>query len=169
MESAWQKIGLDMENLILVGMPGCGKTAVGTLLAKALGKPFLDADAEFERIIGISAGEFIRLHGEDAFRKAETMVLAKLGASSGVVIATGGGCVTREENYPLLHQNGRIFWLTRDLSLLPKAGRPLSQDLGVEVLYKARKDRYCRFADRIIPNDGTPEETVQTILEVLNP
>ncbi len=169
MEAAWQKIGLDTENLILVGMPGCGKTAVGTLLAKTLGKPFLDADAEFERIMGISAGEFIRLHGEDAFRKAETAVLAKLGANSGVVIATGGGCVTREENYPLLHQNGRIFWLTRDLSLLPKAGRPLSQDRGIEVLYKARKDRYCRFADRIIPNDGTPEETVQTILEVLNP
>lgn len=168
-EDAWRKIGLDMENLILVGMPGCGKTAVGTLLAKALGRPFWDADMELEKVTGIPAGEYIRLHGEDAFRKAETAVLRKLGAISGAVIATGGGCVTREENYPLLHQNGRIFWLTRNLSLLPKTGRPLSQTLGIEALYEARKDSYHRFADRIIPNDGTPEEAVQTILEVLHP
>ena len=83
------------------------------------------------------------------------------------MLATGGGCVCREENYPLLHQNGTIFWLQRDLARLPKDGRPISQRSDLAALYAQRAPLYARFADAVIDNNGTPEETVQTILEVL--
>ena len=81
--------------------------------------------------------------------------------------ATGGGSICREENYPLLHQNGTIFWLQRDLALLPKDGRPISQRSDLAALYAQRAPLYARFADAVIDNNGTPEETVRKILEVL--
>ena len=111
--------------------------------------------------------EIFRLEGEDGFRQRETAVLAELGKRSGLVIATGGGCVTRPENYPLLHQNGTIFCLTRDLSRLPISGRPVSQALGAEELYRRRKPLYEKFADAMIDNDRTVENAVRQILEVL--
>ena len=94
-------------------------------------------------------------------------MLAELGKRSGLVIAMGGGCVTRPENYPLLHQNGTIFCLTRDLSRLPISGRPVSQALGAEELYRRRKPLYEKFADAMIDNDRTVEDAVRQILEVL--
>ena len=93
--------------------------------------------------------------------------LAALGKRSGAVLATGGGCVCREENYPLLHQNGTILWLQRDLARLPKDGRPISQRSDLAALYAQREPLYARFADAVIDNNGTPEETVRKILEVL--
>ena len=105
--------------------------------------------------------------GEDAFRTLETAALAELGKRSGAILATGGGSVCRAENYPLLHQNGTIFWLRRDLALLPKDGRPISQRSDLAELYAQREPLYARFADAVIDNNGTPEQTVQQILEVL--
>ena len=94
-------------------------------------------------------------------------MLAELGKRSGLVIATGGGCVTRAENYPLLHQNGTIFCLTRELDRLPLDGRPVSQALGAEEIYRRRKPLYEKFADAMINNDRTVEDAVHQILEVL--
>ena len=111
--------------------------------------------------------EIFRLEGEAGFRRRETAVLAELGRQSGLVLATGGGSICREENYPLLHQNGTIFWLQRDLALLPKDGRPISQRSDLAALYAQRAPLYARFADAVIDNNGTPEETVRKILEVL--
>ena len=111
------------------------------------------------------SGHFCR--AGDAFRARETAALAELGKRSGAVLATGGGSICREENYPLLHQNGTIFWLQRDLALLPKDGRPISQRSELAALYAQRAPLYARFADAVIDNNGTPEETVRKILEVL--
>ncbi len=169
MESVWVKMSLATENLVLIGMPGCGKSTVGERLAQQLGRPFLDADLETEKTIGMPVARYIQCCGEEAFRKVETEVLKNLGALSGAVIATGGGCVTRQENYDLLHQNGRIIWLKRNLELLPQSGRPLSQTFGVDALYAAREPLYRAFSDLCFTNDGTPEETVRTILEAIQP
>ncbi len=154
-----------MENIILIGMPGCGKSTVAKLLSQALGRTAVDADAELEKHACRSIPDIITRDGEDAFRKLETKVLAQLGMQSGLIIATGGGCVTREENYPLLHQNGRIYYLTRDLEKLPTEGRPLSQSGRLSELYEARKPMYQRFADCTVSNDGTQEDTVRAIME----
>ena len=163
----YRTLAVQMQNIVLVGMPGCGKSSIGTLLAKKLDRPFLDADAEIEKTAGMPIPEFFRLHGEDAFRELESRVLSSLGKRSGAVIATGGGAVLREENYAALHQNGTIVWLTRDLARLPIDGRPVSQATSLDALFAARKARYERFADHIIDNNGAPDDTVRAILEVL--
>ena len=153
-----------MENILLVGMPGCGKTTVGQQLAQELGKKFVDADQALEETTGQKITDILPSQGEAAFRALETQTLADLGKQSGLVIATGGGCVTREENYDLLHQNGTVFWLTRELNKLPTQGRPLSRDLGQ--MYARREPMYRRFADAAVSNDGSVEQTVREIRKI---
>lgn len=156
-----------MENIILIGMPGCGKSSVGKALAAALNRPFIDADEEIVRRAGCSIPEIFAAQAEAGFRRAESAVLADLGKQSGIVLATGGGCVTRPENYPCLHQNGCIVWLTRDLSLLPTDGRPMSQANPPESLWERRKALYEQFSDIKAANDGTISECVNAIEEAL--
>ena len=156
-----------MQNIILVGMPGSGKSTVGKLLAKRLERPLLEADAELVRTAGIKIPAIFENEGEAGFRRRETATLAELGKRSGAVISTGGGCVTRPENYPLLHQNGTIIWLKRDLDKLAREGRPLSLNADLSAMYAVRRPLYARFADFSVENTGTPEETVDAILEVL--
>ena len=156
-----------MQNIVLVGMPGCGKSTVGALLAQKLGRPLLEADAEIERAAGQTIPTIFSLEGEAGFRTRETATLAELGKQSGTVISTGGGCITREENYPLLHQNGVIVWLRRDLDKLAREGRPLSLGADLEAMYAVREPLYARFADFAVDNDAAPEETAARILEVL--
>lgn len=155
-----------MKNIILTGMPGCGKSTVGRLVAQRLGRQFVDGDEVVEKEAGISIPEIFAAEGENGFRTRETAVLKKLGMASSLVIATGGGCVTREENYPLLHQNGTIFWLKRELSLLATDGRPLSQSGRLSRMYSLRESMYRRFADTAMENSGTPEEAADTILRI---
>ena len=156
-----------MENIILIGMPGCGKSSVGKALAAVLNRTFLDADEEIVRRAGCSIPEIFAAQAEAGFRRAESAVLADLGKQSGIVLATGGGCVTRPENYPSLHQNGCIVWLTRDLSLLPTDGRPMSQANPLEALWEKRKALYEQFSDVKISNDRTISECVNAIEEAL--
>ena len=162
-----QKLRDKMENIALVGMAGCGKSTLGRALAKETGKKFVDADAEVEDLAGKSIPEIFAQDGEEMFRRMETTVLAELGMESGLVIATGGGCVTREENYPLLHQNSRIIWLDRCPARLPTEGRPLSQKTHPAKLYEMRKPLYKAFADATVDNNGTKGETVTEILNLL--
>ena len=156
-----------MENIILIGMPGCGKSTIAKLLSQELNRPVVDADEEISRAAGCSIPEIFAKGGEEAFRQLETQVLRELGKESGKIIATGGGCVTREENYPLLHRNGKIIWLTRALGKLPSEGRPLSQITKMETMYDVRKPMYQRFADHIVSNDGTVQEAVAAIRRLL--
>ena len=153
-----------MKNVVLIGMPGCGKSTIGNLLARKLGRKFIDADEEIVQLAGKSIPEIFAQDGEEVFRKWETTALEHLGKQSGLVIATGGGCVTRQRNHPALHQNGSIFWLERDLSLLPTDGRPLSQSNRLAEMYAIRRPMYEAFADIRVENAGSPEETVMEIL-----
>ena len=162
-----KKLCAQMQNVILIGMPGCGKTTVGRLLAEKLGRPFFDADEELEKIAGKPIPEIFLSDGEDAFRRLETEILCKLGKSSGAVIATGGGCVTRVENYALLHQNGTIIRLTRELDRLSVAGRPISQKTDLSALYESRRPFYEAFSDFCVSNDEAPEACTQKIMEAL--
>ena len=161
-----RRMEAQMHNLILVGMPGSGKTTVGSLLAVSLGRPFYDADGEIEKKLGCSIPAFFAQRGEAAFRAVETEVLAELGKRSGCVIATGGGCVTRGENYDLLHQNGEIIWLRRSLTELPVEGRPVSQSRSLPELYREREPAYRRFADFCVENEAAPEAAVEIIKEL---
>ena len=153
----------DMENIVLIGMPGCGKSTVGAMLANMLGREFVDTDSLIVERAGKSIPEIFASVGEEGFRKLEAEVLSEVGKCSNLVIATGGGCVTRPENYPLLHQNSKIIWLRRDISLLPTDGRPLSQSQHLEEMYKTRAPLYEAFSDMIVDNDLTPETTVNYI------
>ena len=155
---------VQMENIILIGMPGCGKSTVAALLAEKLGRKSVDADETIAQLAGKSIPEIFSQDGEAEFRRIETQALSQLGMQSGLIIATGGGCVTQERNYPLLHQNGTIFWLERELDLLPTEGRPLSQANKLTDMYKIRKPMYERFADFCIDNNGNAVDTVAQIL-----
>ena len=158
---------LSMENIVLVGMPGSGKSSVAALLGQRLGRRVWEADEEVENMAGCSIPEIFTREGEEGFRARENLVLQALGKLSGTVISTGGGCVIREENYDLLHQNGRIFWLQRDTALLPREGRPISQKSDLRELYEKRRPFYAHFADCVVDNNGSLEETVERILEEL--
>jgi len=152
-----------MENIVLIGMPGCGKSTIGKLLAEETGKTFVDMDAEIERASGMQIPDIFAKFGEEHFRKLETETLAQFGQKSGLVIATGGGCVTRGENHSLLHQNGTIYWIKRDISSLPTDGRPLSQSGKLNEMYFIRKPLYERFADMVITNNSTPQQAAAEI------
>ena len=162
-----EELSRQMENIVLIGMPGCGKSTVGRLLAEKTGRTFVDADAYLVEKAGRSIPDIFAADGEPGFRALETEVLAELGKQSGLIIATGGGCVTQGRNYPLLHQNGRILWLKRDPEKLPTEGRPLSQTTLLADMYRFRKPLYEAFADRVIDNNGTPDAAISQILEEL--
>lgn len=163
------KLRRRMENYILIGMPGCGKSTIAAHLAKLTRREdkVVDADARIEKLARKTIPEIFAEDGEAGFRTLETQVLGELGRQSGLIIATGGGCVTKPENYPLLHQNGILIWLQRDTSLLPTEGRPLSQQNRLEDMYRLRKPLYEAFADCTVRNDRPPEEIALEITKVL--
>ena len=163
---AWihQKLQKQMENIILIGMPGCGKSTIGRVVAQKCDKRFVDADEAIKEKAGMEIPAIFEKYGESGFRAIESKVLDELGKQSGLVIATGGGCVTVERNYDLLHQNGRIIWIQRAIEKLTTEGRPLSAGGKLQQMYKYRGPLYQKFADTIVQNDGTIEETVDKIL-----
>ena len=160
-------LSAQMQNIILIGMPSSGKSTVAAALGKKLGRPVYEADALIEEEAGMDIPAIFATHGEDYFRKLETQVLRKLGSLSGAVISTGGGSVTREENYAPLHQNGRIIWLLRDTDKLDKTGRPVSLRSDLNELYTRREPMYARFADLKADNNGSIEDTLAQIMEAL--
>ena len=163
-----ETLSRQMQNIVLIGMPGSGKTRIARELGRRLGRPVYESDDLVEKNAGMRIPEIFAREGEEGFRRRETRVLRELGKLSGAILSTGGGCVTREENYDLLHQNGVIIWRLRKTSLLSRKGRPISLSRDLNELYAERKPMYERFADRIIPETDTVGEAVQLILEVLS-
>lgn len=156
----------DMQNIVLIGMPGCGKTAIGRQLAKMCGKTFVDLDEEIEKSKNKSISSIFAKGGEELFRTLETDIVRAFGKQSGLVISTGGGCVTKKENYDHLHQNGKIFWVKRDIDRLPKNDRPISQSTDLSELYKKREKLYESFSDFVIENNGEIYDAAAKIKEV---
>lgn len=153
-------------NLVLIGMPGCGKTTLAQKLSPLLGnRQVVDADRLIEEKAGKSIPEIFAEDGEGAFRALETQVLREVGKGSGQIIATGGGCVTRTENYNLLRQNGVLVWIQRDVDRLPTGGRPLSQSGKLHAMYRERAPLYRRFADFTVSNDGPLDRTLAELSE----
>ena len=166
-ETVYRKMSGMMQNIVLIGMPGCGKSTVASHLAEKLGRKIVDTDQEVEKLAGKTIPQIFAEDGEEAFRTMETEVLSRLGTQSQLIIATGGGCVTKARNYPLMHQNSSIFWLMRDLSQLPTDGRPLSQANRLSDLYETRKSLYEAFADYTVDNNGSCEESIRSIISIL--
>ena len=153
-------------NLVLIGMPGSGKSSVAKLLSEKTGREVLELDRAIEEAAGKPIPAIFAEDGEDVFRDLESSCIAAAGARNGVILSLGGGAVTRERNYLPLHQNGRIYCLKRDLSLLAMDGRPLSKDLDtLRTMEQERAPMYERFADVTVVNDGTLEDAADAILK----
>lgn len=156
----------DLCNLVIIGMPGSGKTSVGKLLAAELGMDFVDTDEEVEAAAGLSIPDIFEQLGEEAFRKLEAEQTQKVCKENRLVIATGGGVVKDPLNYARLKQNGTIIFLQRDPRMLSIKGRPLSKNREeLMALYRERIGLYEAFADLSVSCDCSIEEAVNTIRE----
>lgn len=154
-------------NVMLIGMPGSGKSTVGAALAESLGRKLVDVDERIVELAGCSIPEIFLKDGEEGFRQIEHQALCEVSKESGLVIATGGGVVTRPENLDPMRQNSLIVWLLRDLSLLPKDGRPMSQTNSLTEMFKVREPLYRAAADCVADNNGSLEDTLKQILEAM--
>ena len=152
-DAAIYDIRSELLNVVLIGMPGAGKTFLGRRIAEREHRKFIDLDDLIVEREGMSIPEIFRTKGEDYFRNVETEVLRETCKMSGVVIACGGGIVKRKQNYNLAKQNSRIIWVKRDLDKLDTEGRPISQTKSVEEIYEARKDLYEAWSDYFIDNN----------------
>lgn len=149
-------------NIVLIGMPGSGKTSCGREIAKRLNREFIDTDVEIEKMTGRTPENILNENGENIFRQIETSVLSECCKKSSTIIASGGGIVTVKENLDILKQNSTIVFLDRSPSLLDRTGRPLSKNL--DALYEARYPLYREFADIVVKADGSILEVSNAIL-----
>jgi len=154
------------QNVVLIGMPGCGKTSIGSVLAKRLQRRFVDTDDWVEKKSGKPIPTIITEDGENVFRSLEEDALKALCKEHSLVIATGGGVVTQPKNYRIIRQNGVIVFLNRSISQLPELGRPLSERDGVDVLAAARMPLYEKWGDFTIAVCGI-EQTAKEIQKQL--
>lgn len=169
-DEVYKKILSEKENIVLIGMPGSGKTTVGRIIAEKTGKRFIDTDDEITRREGKTPAELIKELGEDEFREKEKQAVSEAASMTGCVIATGGGVVTRKENTNALKRNGKIFFLDRDINKIkPTSSRPLSSDR--ESLKKRLDERYELYLgacdERIIPSEDAEENAKKIIKEAL--
>lgn len=166
-EKVINKLKKESQNLVLIGMPGSGKSTIGKRVAKLLEKEFIDTDAEIEKKEGKPIPQIFAEFGEDYFRRVEKEVLAEVGKLLDKVIATGGGVIKNKENYFSLKQNGVIVWVKRDLNLLASNGRPLSKDKEtIKKLFDERKDSYAFFADANVDNEGELNKVAEEVIEI---
>ena len=144
-----RQIRMSKENLVLIGMPGSGKTTIGMILAKKYNRELIDTDQELIAMTGKTPAALIEEQGEAAFRDLEAEAVRRCAAKSGVVIATGGGAILRDDNVRRLRRTGRLIFLDRQPEQLPVTDdRPLSCDRErLMRLYEARIDRYHAVAD----------------------
>ncbi|MEG0546318.1 MAG: shikimate kinase [Oscillospiraceae bacterium] len=156
-----------LRNIILIGMPGCGKTSVGNALSKKLSRSIIDLDEEIVKNEKISIPEIFSQIGEDGFRKKEIEAAKEFGKRSGIILSTGGGIVLNEENYNSLHQNGIVIFINRDVNVLPTKGRPLSENTDLNLMYKTRLPLYKAFADIEIDGNDEISNVADKIIKVI--
>lgn len=153
-------------HLILVGLPGSGKTTVGRLVAARLGLPFADCDALVEKMAGMTIPQIFTQQGEARFRSLEHQALLALCGGERQVIATGGGTVVEEENRKLIRENGFVVFLDRDIEdikvCVGNVERPLLQNHSLRELAERRRAWYLACADAVVCG-GTAEELARKI------
>ena len=166
-ERIWRELQFEKQNLVLIGMPGSGKSTVGRLLADKLGRTFFDTDDRIVRRAGKPITEIFATQGETAFRDLETEVIREVSSNGGAVISTGGGAILRQENVDLLRANGVLFYLDRPVEeLLPTPDRPLAdQSDKIRALFAVRAPLYRAAADLTVSVGDTPDLTANEILE----
>lgn len=165
-DEIYETLSRQMKNIVLVGMPGCGKSTVGKALAKCLSRPFFDADEEIVRRAGKPIPEIFQAEGEAGFRKIETEVLFDLCRQSGAVIATGGGAVTVPKNHDILRQNSLVVFINRDIAVLPTAGRPLSEQNDLHEMFRHRLPLYRAVCDYEVDGNGKIQTVTDRVAEV---
>ena len=170
-------------DIYLIGMPGCGKSTIGRMLAERIQRDFMDMDALFRTSYHITPSACIRNKGEDEFRALESELLRNIsqktdpaskenaksfgGGVRSRIISCGGGIVVKEENKDVLKNNSVVIYIKRDLDKLTSKGRPLSEQNGVEKLYAQRKEKYEGWSDHTVENNGTIEECLDHILSII--
>ena len=166
-DEIYHKVLKEKENIVLIGMPSSGKTTVGKIIADDLSREFYDLDDEIEKNIGCTIAEFFKSHTEKEFRDIETQITKEISKKNGIVIATGGGCILREENANALKSNGRLYFLDRALdNLTPTDSRPLAtKKEALKKLYDARYNLYLNTCDIQINGNLSPEEEALLIRE----
>lgn len=166
-ENISRELHASKENIVLIGMPGVGKTSTGEALAKLLNRPWMDTDFLIKQKAHCEAATYLQTHGEAAFRRLEHEVIQEISSMSGSVISCGGGVVVTSSNYQLLRQNGKLVYLTRPLEDLAIAGRPLSQSVGIQELAAKRLPLYEAWADLTFSCLGSPDADAKGLLDTL--
>ena len=165
-EKIIKKLCFQIYNIVLIGMPGCGKTSLSKILSDKLLKKFIDTDHEIQKYFQEKISKIFEIYGEEKFRETEIEIIKKYGKENNLILSTGGGVVINKENYYYLKQNSRIYWIKRDLNKLDTKNRPLSKNLNeIKKIYQSRKLMYKNFSDKIILNNEKPEDAAQEILE----
>lgn len=166
-ENISRELHASKENIVLIGMPGVGKTSTGEALAKLLNRPWIDTDFLINQKAHCDAATYLQTHGEAAFRRLEHEVIQEISSMTGSVISCGGGVVVTPANYQLLRQNGKLVYLTRPLEELAVAGRPLSQSVGIQELAAERLPLYEAWADLTFSCLGSPDADAKGLLDTL--
>ena len=169
-EEVYDRILRSKRSIVLCGMPSCGKSTVGRGLASRCGRRFVDIDEVIALQAGMEIPDIFAREGEEGFRKRETVAIESVAAEQGLVIATGGGAVLRDENLRLLRHNGILCLLERDLELLtPTSDRPLSANaVALRALWENRRPYYQRAADIVIDNNGAPERAIEELMRYVD-
>lgn len=154
-----------VKNIVLIGMPSCGKSTLGKIISQKLSKKFIDIDSEIEKEQGKTIPEIIESFGEDVFRKIEAETILKFAYENNSVISLGGGAAMKNENVTRVKQNGFVVYVKRDLSLLTTDNRPLSQKYGNRELYAKRAPVYEAACDFFVENNGDVYERAQRIID----
>ena len=167
-EEIYRSILSQKKNIVLIGMPGCGKTTIGKRLAAELGKKFIDTDSEIIKEINMPISDYFARFGEESFRRLESEVIKRISAEQSAVTATGGGAVLNRENIRLLKENGTVVFIDRPIEkLVTSSDRPLSSDREMlKKRYDERYGLYCSSADKKINAVDELELNVKAIKEV---